>query len=157
MIACPITATLWSKARLASHSLSAGVVRLLQECAMTLAASQKLLLSILFTLAQDDWPEVAQPCMAYLRSSPEASTSESEQAGKSSKTYRHPGPQVLGSEVASGLCMELFSGLAPSLQQGEQQGALHARRLTTALQVGCLMVSVALHRSHKQNGAVLWF
>ena len=124
--------------------MNAGVVRLLQECAVTLAASQTLLLNILFTLAQDNWPEVAQPCMAYLRSSPKASTSGSAEAAEQSGPHRHPAPQVLGSKVVSHLCMELVVGLGPSLQQGEQQGALHARRLTTALQVYCLLVSVSV-------------
>ena len=97
---------------------------------MTLAASQKMLLSILLTLAQDEWPEVAQPCTAYLRSASEASTSEPSQAnGKAAA------PQVLDPEVVSCLCMELLSGLHPSLQRGEQQGALHAQRLATSLQV----------------------
>ena len=116
--------------------MHAGVVRLLEECGGTLAASQKALLNILFTLAQDGWPEVAQPCMAYLRSSLEACTSSTDTAEQNSKPYRHPAPQMLGSQLVSGLCMELLSGLGPSLQQGEQQGALHAQRLSTALQVG---------------------
>ena len=53
----------------------AGVVSLLQDCGAALAPSVRLLLRILFTLAQDGWPQVAQPCMAYLRSANPASTS----------------------------------------------------------------------------------
>ncbi len=121
----------------------AGVVLLLQECAVTLAASQKALLSILFTLAQDEWPAVAQPCMAFLRSSPEASTSGQDQDGAKCAALRHAAPALLGAELVSGLCMDLLLGLGSSLQHGEQQGALHAQRLSTALQVDYIIASAA--------------
>ena len=38
-------------------SATAGVTQLLDSCAVSLAGSAELFLELLFTLAQDDWPQ----------------------------------------------------------------------------------------------------
>ena len=45
---------------------TAGCMQLLESCSPTLPAAAPLLLEVLFTLAQDDWPQVACPVRAWL-------------------------------------------------------------------------------------------
>lgn len=161
-----------------------GVVLLMQECRQNLAECGPQLLMILFSLVQDEWQEVSQPCVAYLRPSNQPSSSSphtasfprqpgkhasqeqtsSPKSGATNKATnptdtpvpRDPkraelfpdqgiaaateqtGPATSGAlpvEVVSEMCMALVKDLPGSLELGEEQGTLQARRLATALQV----------------------
>ena len=104
-------------------------MELLKRCQLALAATAQELLQIVFTLAQDDWAEVAAPSLAYLRSSGVASTSG--RCGGSGKALGGGLPPDAMDKVVHGL----MSGLPASLQEGSEAGMLQARRLVTALQV----------------------
>ena len=105
----------------------AGAVQLLQACSDTLPGSRELLLEIVCTLAQDPWPAVACPCQQWL--------SQHHQSGVQSVTTPAPGNSVFTSGAALALAERLLGNMRRVLQQGEDLGMLHARRLTTALQV----------------------
>ena len=47
---------------------SAGVTALLEECSSVLTGATELLYEVLFTLAQDDWPQVSSHCQTWLAS-----------------------------------------------------------------------------------------
>ena len=114
----------------------AGAVQLLQQCAQNLAASQKQLLTIVFNLAQDEWLEVRKPCMAYLQLSSKVSASERRREDSGGyMSHSSSASHLIDSSTVSEMCMDLFKGMVPSLQIGEQQGISHAQRLVTALQV----------------------
>lgn len=41
-------------------------MQLLERCSATLVSSVPTLLEVIFTLAQDDWPQVFQPARAWI-------------------------------------------------------------------------------------------
>lgn len=113
------------------------MVQLIKECSVSLAGSQKQLLEILFALAQDDWPDVQRPCIAFLRSSDQPSTSTaSARAPQAPAPPQFPAKFLHAPSVVPELCMELVNSLHSSLQRGEQEGTFHGHQLCTALQVG---------------------
>ncbi|KAL0049229.1 hypothetical protein WJX82_009193 [Trebouxia sp. C0006] len=98
-------------------ALAQAVTQLLEHCSTVLQDPNQALYEVLFTLAQDEWPQVSNHCHAWLcRCLP----------------AQHKGAQVEGSVPA--IVQRLLGGLLPALQSGEEAGTLHARRLTTALQ-----------------------
>lgn len=100
----------------------AGVLQLLQECSQTLPEGRELLLEVACTLAQDEWPAVSRPCQRWL-------------SRRADSSLTHSDAEVLTSDTALKLAQRLMGGLSKALHQGEEVGMLHARRLTTALQV----------------------
>ena len=104
------------------------MIELLKRCKDTLAASSEMLLEILYTLAQDEWPQVAAPCLTFLSLS---------LASTSSRDAQSAAVGGLSNDAAAAVITRLFKGLLGSLQASEEAGVLHARRLTTALQVCC--------------------
>ncbi|DBA77508.1 hypothetical protein WJX77_009976 [Trebouxia sp. C0004] len=98
-------------------ALAQAVTQLLEHCSTVLQDPNQALYEVLFTLAQDEWPQVSNHCHAWLcRCLP----------------AQHQGAPKGGSVPA--VVERLLGGLLPALQSGEEAGTLHARRLTTALQ-----------------------
>lgn len=119
----------------------AGITAVLDECGCTLRALSENLLEAVFTLAQDDWPQVATPCREWLS----RRSALPQQASRGSLPSASPGSRnsTTGAATASGgsddvvlgIASRLVLGLEAALQRGEHEGTLHARRLCTALQV----------------------
>ncbi len=86
---------------------------MLTQCRLTLAPCSEMLLGIVLALAADQWAQVAQPCRAFL-------------AGRSA-----------ASQTISVMAMisNLTLGLADAARGSEDAFVLHARRLSTAIQV----------------------
>ncbi len=101
-----------------------GVMELLDKCATSLRACSEQFLEMVFTLAQDAWPQVAGPCREWL----------GKRAGLPNGGTES-GPGALPREVVLGIAMRLMGGMVGALEKGEAEGTLHARRLCTALQV----------------------
>ncbi|DBA68248.1 TPA: hypothetical protein ACH3X2_013864 [Trebouxia sp. C0005] len=98
-------------------ALAQAVTQLLEHCSIVLQDPNQALYEVLFTLAQDEWPQVSNHCHAWLcRCLP----------------AQHKGAPLGGSVPA--IVQRQLGGLLPALQSGEEAGTLHARRLTTALQ-----------------------
>lgn len=95
------------------------------QCRLTLAPCSEMLLGIVLALAADQWAQVAQPCRAFL-------------AGSSA---------VSQTQLATGLISKLALGLADAARGSEDALILHARRLSTAIQVSFLVASHLLSAS----------
>lgn len=93
---------------------TAGTVALLKQCSRSLAACSSELLHVVLTLAQDEWEEVAQPCITFLAASP----------GKAGS------PSVAGRLASKSLVQ-----LPEALGRGADDGRLHAQSTASALQV----------------------
>lgn len=98
---------------------SAGTCRLLRECWGTLAPCTELLLEIVFCLAADGWPSVAEPCRAWLA------------AAKAEGALQ----ALMPGDALEGFLGRLLRELVPAVQSLEADGAAHALRLAAALQV----------------------
>lgn len=121
-----------------------GVCTLLSSCEEVLRRSQNELLQIIFSLAQDEWPSVSEPCWKFLgeisslpKTLPHKRSSDWEATnghnGISEKATERI--SVIDKNVIMEIFTELLDKLEISLEKGEQHGALHAKKLTTALQV----------------------
>ena len=97
----------------------AGVCAVLTQCQLTLAPCSEMLLGIVLALAADQWAQVAQPCRALLAGSSAASQTQ----------------------LATELISKLALGLADAAHGSEDALILHARRLSTAIQVSFLAAS----------------
>lgn len=93
---------------------------MLIRCSATMAPCSEMLLGIALALAADEWTEVARPCRAYL-------------AGDSTA---EKGPSQR--QMVAGVISKLVLGLADAARGNEDAFILHARRLSTALQVSVL-------------------
>jgi hypothetical protein len=102
---------------------------LLDNCSGTLQNSTENLLEAVFTLAQDEWPQVATPCREWLS---KKATLPDQAPGRGPLREGMPGTPE-GTVV--GIASRLTASLEEALQRGEREGTLHARRLSTALQV----------------------
>ena len=102
------------------HLCHAGVCEVLSHCSVTLAPASEILLGIVLALAADEWPQVAEPCRAFLG----RGWAGSADAGRPSQ--RH---------LLAGLISKLVLGLADAAKGNQDALILHARRLSTALQV----------------------
>ena len=93
---------------------------MLSHCAVTLAPASEMLLGIVLALAADEWPQVAEPCRAFLgRGWAGSAASE--------------GPSQR--RLLAGLISKLVLGLADAAKGNQDTLILHARRLSAALQV----------------------
>ena len=102
------------------HLCHTGVCEVLSHCALTLAPASEMLLGIVLALAADEWQQVAEPCRAFLGRGWAGSTEEG-------PSQRH---------LLAGLISKLILGLADAAKGNQDALILHARRLSTALQVG---------------------
>lgn len=132
-----------------------GVILLLQTCRNTLAVLAEDLLFALFALSQDDWPQVAEPCLAFLKTSKDASikTSNGADGGLAHADAAAGSAAMLRSAV-----LRLFKELPDALWRGEAAGKLHARTLAPALQVGplsCIHYLLQLKRNTTVQKKVL--
>ena len=103
-----------------SHLGHAGVCEVMSHCAVTLAPASEMLLGIVLALAADEWPQVAEPCRAFLGRGWAGSTDAD------GPSQRH---------LLAGLISKLIPGLADAAKGNQDALILHARRLSTALQV----------------------
>ena len=92
----------------------------MSHCAVTLAPASEMLLGIVLALAADEWPQVAEPCRAFLGRGWAGS------AAAEGPSRRH---------LLAGLISKLVLGLADAAKGNQDVLILHARRLSTALQV----------------------
>ena len=92
----------------------------MSHCAVTLAPASEMLLGIVLALAADEWPQVAEPCRAFLGGGWAGSTDAD------GPSQRH---------LLAGLISKLILGLADAAKGNQDALILHARRLSTALQV----------------------
>ena len=99
----------------------AGVCEVLTQCRVTLAPCSEMLLGIVLALAADQWAQVAQPCREFLAS-----------------------PGTSQTSLMTGLISKLTLGLADAAHGSEDAFLLHARRLSTAIQVSSLALHPAL-------------
>jgi hypothetical protein len=97
----------------------AGSCQLLEQCWGTLAPCTELLLELVFSLAADAWPAVAEPCRMWLT-----------RARAGGDLVRHMPQDSLEAFLG-----RLIRGLAPAVQSLEADGAVHALCLAAALQV----------------------
>ena len=86
---------------------------MLCHCQLTLAPCSEMLLGIVLALAADSWAQVARPCRALLAKS----------------------HTVSQTDLVTGLISKLTLGLADAAHGSEDAFVLHARRLSTAIQV----------------------
>ena len=103
------------------YSCHAGVCEVLSHCAVTLAPATEMLLGIVLALAADKWPQVAEPCRAFL------GRGWAGGAAAEGPSQRH---------LLAGLISKLVLGLADAAKGNQDALILHARRLSTAVQVG---------------------
>ena len=89
---------------------------MLTQCQLTLAPCSEMLLGIVLALAADQWAQVAQPCRAFLGGNPAASQTAS----------------------VTAIISKLTLGLNDAARGSEDAFLLHARRLSTAIQVKSL-------------------
>jgi hypothetical protein len=82
-----------------------------------MAPCVEMLLGIVLALAPDEWAQVSGPCQALL--------------GGSSATHQAPSQRRL----ITGLLSRLMAGLVDAAQGSEDAFILHAKRLSTAIQV----------------------
>jgi hypothetical protein len=101
---------------------NAGVCEVLTQCSNAMAPCSEMLLGFVLALASDEWAQVSGPCRAFLRGS--------------SAMYQAPSQRRL----VTGLISKLMLGLADAARGSEESLILHARRLSTAIQV-CLEVA----------------
>ena len=102
------------------HVCHAGVCEVMSHCALTLAPASEMLLGIVLALAADEWPQVAEPSRAFLGRGWAGSTdAEGHSQG----------------HLLAGLISKLVLGLADAAKGNQDALILHARRLSTALQV----------------------
>ena len=92
----------------------------MSHCAVTLAPASEMLLGIVLALAADEWPQVAGPSRAFLGS---AWTGSADAEGPIQRLQ------------LAGLISKLVLGLADAAKGNQDALILHARRLSTALQV----------------------
>ncbi|CAL5218647.1 g350 [Coccomyxa viridis] len=95
------------------EALAKGVCEVLTQCQLTLAPCSEMLLGIVLALAADQWAQVAQPCRAFLGGNPAASQTAS----------------------VTAIISKLTLGLNDAARGSEDAFLLHARRLSTAIQV----------------------
>ena len=93
---------------------------MLSHCAVTLTPALEMLLGIVLVLAADEWPQVAEPSRAFLGRGWAGSTDA-----------ECPSHRLL----LAGLISKLVLGLADAAKGNQDALILHARRLSTALQV----------------------
>jgi len=96
--------------------------------------TQRMLLQMMLSLAEDEWQDVAMPAKLWLHR---------QQTPLPSSALRNtiPPPPPPSGNVFNGLMeptlLQLVKDLPEALQKGEDSGALHARQLTAAL-LACL-------------------
>ena len=105
---------------------NAGVCEVLTQCSNAMAPCSEMLLGIVLALASDEWAQVSGPCRAFL--------------GGSSAMHQAPSQRRL----VTGLISKLMAGLADAARGSEEAFILHARRLSTAIQVS-LQVAPSMH------------
>ena len=96
---------------------NAGVCKVLAQCSNAMAPCSEVLLGVVLALASDEWAQVSGPCRAFLRGS--------------SAMHQAPSQRRL----VTGLLSKLMTGLADAARGSEESFILHARRLSTAIQV----------------------
>jgi len=107
----------------------------LTRCQLTLAPCSEMLLGIVLALAGDQWAQVAQPCRALL-------------GGGSAASQGH---------CVTGLISKLMLGLADAARGNEGAFILHARRLSTAIQVSlCLCLAFCFSREECSLALCTW-
>lgn len=95
---------------------------LLESCGPALQRSSQLLLEVIFTLAQDEWRQVALPCQQWL-------------AANRKVGGPGGGRAPLQGQAVVKVVLDLLEGLPKAVRSGDDAAALHSRRLTTAMQV----------------------
>ena len=110
----------------------AGVCDLLQQCENALGDMRKDLIQIIFTLAQDEWTSVSEPCLLYLTDQTKDTVTSDHSASLNRGSVK---PPSLKGDVVAEIFSSLLDGFEEAMQRGEVQGALHAKKTTTAIQV----------------------
>ncbi|GAB4823772.1 hypothetical protein N2152v2_010818 [Parachlorella kessleri] len=109
---------------------------LLSRCLLALPPPTAQLLSeALFSLAQDEWPEVAQAARGALQGAgPLGAPGAGAGRGALHGGTGAEGP-VLAPAALEHSLLRLAEGLPGALRAGSQQGIIHARKLTTCIQM----------------------
>jgi hypothetical protein len=149
---------------LASHArpavrlaLAQAAMQLLERCDLALQQCTRPLLELLLTLAQDEWPQVAAACAEWLAAGGSvASIGAGSSTGEAAATASGAGARAPAQAVSINaqpqqqaqqqpqqglwpkldpILQDLLSALFKAVRAGDSAGAMHARRLSTAVLV----------------------